>query len=585
MRKNKETIMSMVLSIIIVLFMWKNINMGYNNVIFLFLFLAVYLFFKNNFKKYFLEEEKRKKYIILVISTIFSIVEMVGNSINIDFTLDHIFDVYFIINLCGYIIISYTIIEIIYNILENYKLENKRIDTIKCKFIKNDFALFIACAVLIFIAWIPYYISYYPGIISPDSYSQIQQMMGDMNLSNHHPILHTSIIGVFVNLGVAIFNNINIGIAIYTIFQMIVLSFIYSYTIKFLRKNNVPFYIRIIVLLYYMFYPINATYSVIMWKDILFSGVFPIFIIYCYKIIFKPDEFFIEKKNTIKFIIISLLMIYLRHNGYYVTIFTLLVFFIAIKQYWKNCIKILTSVIVFNIIINSFIYSIIKVDKGSAAEAMSIPLQQIARVVKNHPEIDEDIRERFNKFLYGETTWELYEPTCSDAIKFKFRNELYEENKLEFWKLWLKVLIKYPKDCIEATIANSYGYYYIGATNNVLSTYNISNEYNIILKPTEDNFMYRKFISLIGTKRIPIISALFNIGTVFWLTIILLGFQIYKKRYKYIVIYLPILILWLTCVASPVYNELRYAYPLFTTLPIFICFNFMQDKEKMEQNK
>ena len=95
MRKNKETIMSMVLSIIIVLFMWKNINMRYNNVIFLFLFLAVYLFFKNNFKKYFLEEEKRKKYIILVISTIFSIVEMVGNSINIDFTLDHIFDVYF----------------------------------------------------------------------------------------------------------------------------------------------------------------------------------------------------------------------------------------------------------------------------------------------------------------------------------------------------------------------------------------------------------------------------------------------------------------------------------------------------------
>lgn len=581
MKKNKEKIISVLLSLIIVIFIWNNINIRENNVIFTFLFVVLYIFFKNNIKKYFIEDEKRKKIIIGCISILLSIVEVVCYSINIDYTLDHIINNHFIINLLGFFIISYTIIVIIYNKLENNKLEEKRIDTIKSKFIKNDFMLLIGCAVLIFIAWIPYFVSYYPGIISPDSYSQIQQIMGDMTLSNHHPIFHTSIIGVFINIGLGIFKDINIAISLYTVFQMIVLAFLYSYVIRFLRKNNIPLFIRIIVLLYYMFYPINATYSVIMWKDILFSGVFPIFIIYCYNIVFKTDDFLGKKKNYVKFIIISLLMIYLRHNGFYVTIITLLALFIAIKKYWKNLIIIFTSVVVLNIIINFFIYNIIKVDKGSPAETLSIPLQQIARTVKNNPDIDEDIKERFNKYLYGEDTWQDYEPTCSDPIKFKFKNKLFEEDKLEFLKLWLKVVIKYPKDCIEATISNSYGYYYIGATNNILSTYNLSNEYNIILKPTEDNFIYRKFMSLIGTKKVPFVSALFNIGTVFWIIIILLGFQIYKKRYKYIVIYLPILVLWLTCVASPVYNELRYAYPLFTTLPIFICLNFMKNKEKM----
>ena len=76
--------------------------------------------------------------------------------------------------------------------------------------LKNDALVTLFCIGIIFISWIPYFIIYYPGIISPDSYSQIQQVFGDLALNDHHPILHTAIIGFFVRIGVMIFKNINI---------------------------------------------------------------------------------------------------------------------------------------------------------------------------------------------------------------------------------------------------------------------------------------------------------------------------------------------------------------------------------------
>ena len=51
-------------------------------------------------------------------------------------------------------------------------------------------------------------------------------------------------------------------------------------------------------------------------------------------------------------------------------------------------------------------------------------------------------------------------------------------------------------------------------------------------------------------------------------------YVIYNKKYKSIVIYIPIIILWLTTIASPVFGEFRYIYSMFTCLPILIGINF-----------
>ena len=76
----------------------------------------------------------------------------------------------------------------------------------------------------------------------------------------------------------------------------------------------------------------------------------------------------------------------------------------------------------------------------------------------------------------------------------------------------------------------------------------------------------------------------FSIGMAFWIIIISLGYRILNKDYRGILIYLPILVLWLTIVASPVFCEYRYAYPLFTALPLYLGLNFIK-KGKLENGK
>ena len=74
----------------------------------------------------------------------------------------------------------------------------------------------------------------------------------------------------------------------------------------------------------------------------------------------------------------------------------------------------------------------------------------------------------------------------------------------------------------------------------------------------------------------------FSIGFAFWIVLFLLCYCIYKKNYKYILIFVPILALWLTNLASPVCGEFRYMYSLFTCLPIYFSVIYINKEDTNE---
>ena len=84
----------------------------------------------------------------------------------------------------------------------------------------ENWAVFLCCFLIIFICWLPYFLAYFPGILSNDSVWQMDQILGIRPLSNHHPFTHTMIIKLFYSIGYAIFGTANAGIATYTLFQM-----------------------------------------------------------------------------------------------------------------------------------------------------------------------------------------------------------------------------------------------------------------------------------------------------------------------------------------------------------------------------
>ena len=576
-----KNIIAIVLALITTIFIWHKFLISGNTVLLITLIPVFYYFFKKVIEN----ENKRKFTISIIIGVIFSIIELICSSINTDYTLNNVIDKWLILNFLGYTIIFWSTVSIVISIIENNKLSTKHLKIGKLELLTDSKTSFFVNMFLIFIAWIPYFLRYYPGLLTADSCAQVAQAIGLTELTNHHPILHTGIISIFVNLGRGLFNNINTGVAMYTLFQMIAMSAMFSIVLKYMSKRNTPLVLRIITLLYYMFYPINALFGITMWKDILFAGIIPIYILYTMEFVFNTEKFLENKKTIVFYIIISILVMFLRNNGLYVVVLTLPFLIVALRKHWKEVIVISCLILVMYFSLKTIVFNVLNIKEGSVGEMLSIPLQQIARVKKYHKEeLSNEQLQEINQFFNCDNIEEKYNPILSDPVKAELNNQYFEENKGEFIKLWLGLLRNYFKDYVESFISNSYGYYYPEATHWVANRTMEPNSMGIEQTPIIESGLVSKINSVIERRDIPVISMFFSIGMAFWLIVISFGYEIYKKQYKSIVTYIIIFILWLTIVASPVFCEYRYAYPMFTALPLYISLNFVKKDNKIEKN-
>ena len=149
------------------------------------------------------------------------------------------------------------------------KLNEKK--SFESKILKYDFKWFGLGMAFILILWLPYFLRYFPGLTTTDSNIQIYESLGINNFTDHHPIVHTLLISIFIKLGKAV-NNLEFGVALYTIFQMIVMSAIFSYTVCYMAKKKIPLVVRILSLLFFALYPIHALFSQIMFAHIRNMG-------------------------------------------------------------------------------------------------------------------------------------------------------------------------------------------------------------------------------------------------------------------------------------------------------------------------
>lgn len=535
------------------------------------------------------EKNRRLKICCTLLAILFASFEIVGQSIDTYLDLSGILYnrialIKSIIKWFGYAILIYGVISNIYLLLDKRKFFKGN-----CKWFTNNKRTFFVVWLIIFAAWIPYFLNYFPGVITMDSMSQIMQSLDLKNLSNHHPILHTISIGICMNIGKLI-GNYNIGVAIYSLLQMLVTSAIFSFTIYYMAKRDVNIKIRILTLIFYALYPINGIYSITMWKDIPFAVAMLIFTIMVTEIAINREHFMKSKLKNALLIISMMLVILFRNNGLYVVILTIPFIFIFARKNCKKLIVISAIVLVFYGIWKGPIFAIFDIDEGSTREALSIPLQQFARMAKNE-NLTDDERWRIYKYLPVDNIGELYYPTISDQVKNNFNDEAFAEDKIGFIKLWVKLCLKYPRTAIESFLCNSYGYWYPETVNWVASKdvyqSNLENEQALELKttPIAKIDAVEKYSSILEKRDLPLNSMLYSIGFTFWVVATMFMYAVYKKKYSLILIYIPVFVLWATCLASPVYAEFRYIYSMFTCLPIFVGIHFREKIKEKTINK
>ncbi len=494
-------------------------------------------------------------------------------------------------------IILYKIIKIIFNKLDKKTLKKEKKLTNKILILFNNHP-FIISLIFIIICWLPYIISYYPIILNPDASFQIKQYLGidnkysyyvnliDKNqiITNHHPVLHTLLLGTCLKIGMNYFND-NIGLFIYSIIQILVLSTTLSYTIKFMKENNISFKYRLITLLIYALVPVFPFYSMTGVKDVLFACFVIWYIMILYEFIKYKD---ISIKKIIFSIIICILMCLFRNNGIYVLVLTFPLILIKCKKNFIKYLIVFITSLSFYITYDKVILPYFKVTPGSIRETLSIPFQQTARYIKYHEdELSKSDKEIISKILDYDTIKKEYDPELSDPVKNTFNKDATKKDLMNYFNVWAKLLLKHPITYIDATINNVYGYFYPLKTN----WYFYSKLDTRIVKDGID-YHYNSLSTLRNRLMIianifpyiPILGLIVNIGFSSLLIIFMLVYLISRKKYRELIYLLPSIVLILVCIASPANTYFRYALPNIFSMPLLIgLFNLLRKKNVYEK--
>lgn len=354
-------------------------------------------------------------------------------------------------------ILFFMIIKLLYVKIDSIKKENNYQK--KC-FTNNKKSLFLV-ALLIFIAYIPYLIHSFPGNLNYDFIVQIKQTLNYETLTNWHPYLHTLFISLCLNVGCFFTNNYNIGIFIYTLFQVLLSCFTFSFVIYYMAQKGIKTKFRMLALLIFMFFPIFPLYSVWLTKDIIFS-LFMVFITIGIIEICTNKQIIKSKKYIISMIIIFLLTMLSRKNGVYIAIILFPFILLNNKKNWiRISIMFLIPLLVFKII-DGPIRTSLNIPNGSQVELFSISAQQMARIYKyESATLTAEQKETIESYILADNIEELYNPLIADPIKGILNIEKINSNKLDLLKLNFELLLKYPIRTLESFLCTTYRFYYL----------------------------------------------------------------------------------------------------------------------------
>jgi hypothetical protein len=444
------------------------------------------------------------------------------------------------------------------------------------------FITFIVCLV----CWIPYFLFEYPGIMTPDSVNQFCQVMGVYELSNHHSVIHTAIIGACYNIGFYLFGNVYAGIAFYTVIQMIFMAFCAGYVVRTLQKAGAITPIIIVSICFYAVIPYNVANVVTILKDTLFAGFMSLFAASLMRLLVRNSD---EKMSIAEYVTIvipyfisAIMVCVLRGNGWYAFLATLPFIVIIFRNNLKLIIPVHVIILLVVLFIKYPLMEIYEIAQPDYAESISIPVQQIARVITNGEQLSDSEYEYVSQIMDIEQVPLVYQADVSDNIKNLIRQtglEYLENNKSEFFKVWFSIGLKHPKAYFAAYVDQTVGFWYPDVASEVgLSDGIFDNPLGLSWQPVISGSFLVKLKEIVFKlpDLIPMYGLLWSMGFLFWVVLIIAAICIRSGEPENTVILLPFIFLTLTlCIATPVANEFRYAYPVFYALPLLLMTPFL----------
>ena len=469
-------------------------------------------------------------------------------------------------------------IAAVYFIVE--KIKQKKViqdETIKVINKKDKWKYWAIFSGVIAVFYIIFLFICYPGSVFGDSLNSIWQVLGTAELSNHFPIFYTWFVGIFVFIGNCL-NNYNIGVALYSLTQILIISGVLGYFILWLKLKGIKTIYLIFTLFYFIGNSVFATYAICMWKDPLFCLFLFLFMLKLYDIIESKGKKLDDPFFVTSIILLNFLVAFLRNNGIFIIILIGIIITICYRKSSKIFLATNIISLIVIILIQGPLYNVLNI-KTPSEESLGIPIQQVAYTLSVDGEIKEEDKEFLNHILPIEDWKDSYEIFLVDSIKWNenFDADFLAQNKLDFIKVWLNGLGNNFPQYIKAYLLQTYGFWSIGT----------KNDYGFVNNGIVDNTLGIHKVDLIerftglNLKNWTNNADFLGSGTLIWILFLSGLFLFIQRRGKYTIVLLPCLLLWLSImIATPVAFSLRYVFVLAYALPLIVLLPIIAKKSE-----
>ena len=438
----------------------------------------------------------------------------------------------------------------------------------------------ILLPVILLCCWLPWFLYNFPGVMTPDSISQYSQAMGLTGYSDHHPFAHTLLIKLLLSMGMALFDNVYAAIACYTVFQMVLMALLLCYCLCVLYRYGAGKKLCLLFLIFYACVPYNGSFAVTMWKDVLFSGFLLLFVLCIYRLLhlYTSGGRLKNQPGLLALLLISGLLVCLfRSNGLYVFLLTAPFLSIVLRREWKLLLPGNHAVLVLSLFIKGPVYDALGVAEPAFSESLSIPAQQIARVVHEGRTLTQEQIDLLNRTVDYDSIADYYQPELSDPIKalIQYGNPEYlETHKGAYLKLWIQLGLRYPLDYWNAFVDQTRGYWYPGEPGLTVNESISPNDVGLTGQSVLSGTPAWKVVEILNKLYtiLPLYGLLYSIGAFTWAAVFWCVNCALNGRKRNFLLFVPFFALILTlCLATPVAADLRYAYPLILSMPLLLC--------------
>ncbi len=413
-----------------------------------------------------------------------------------------------------------------------------------------------------------FWLNWFPGLLSKDTFGQIQQAIGNVPYSNHHSWLHTMLIRAFLTGGVYQ-HRIALMSLTDLVFSSVLLLWILHH---YYERTSIRMWLPAAVV--YTLGPLHCIFSVSIRKDPFFA-----YAVLGYTLVLLLMEEQSRKEGKPRwymwpvYIVATFLFCFLRTNGLYAWVLALPFLLWHFRKQLKGWLISVGICLLLIVTYKSVILPGFHVIEPDIVESLSVPLQQIAYTIQKDGEFSEYDKEIIGNIVDMELMGEYYTEWMSDPVKNIIRGsghqEYIGENKGEFIKMYLSVGMKNPVEYMTAFLFQSRGYWHQKSTDFLYyenGVYSGASELGIVRAPLLPAGISGKIDSLMELYE-DAWNTFWSLALNTYVVVVLWIYAMIKRKCCFH--FIPLAGIFVTLIiATPVGNMFRYVYGIYLVLPL-----------------